>query len=173
MKRKMFKSILCSLLIITLLAGPITSALAASNVAYILLVWTEDGTNKVIVRAGSNKRGGNGNDAILGSLPVGTPVLYWGGSSGQMLQIMTPTGQVGYIFYKNLKVYGALNRNQVFLTNSSTPVYKNSGTSIRRTGSVSAGIPLLVYGLTGGYAIVKNMFGATAYVSAASLTKVF
>ena len=170
MKRKVLKSILCSLLIVALLSAPM-SALAASKAAYILRVYTTDSSRKVYVRSGSSLRGGNGNSGILGTLKSGTRVLYWGEKSGQMCKIMTNGGAIGYIYQGNLKVYGAMNRKQIYFTNSSTGVYRASGSSIRKVGTIGKNKPVFVYGLRGGYALCKNLAGATGYIKASALKK--
>ena len=171
MKRKIFKSILCSLLIIALVSAPM-SALAASKVAYILKV-NGGSAGKVYVRSGSSLKGGNGSSGIIGTLKNGTRVLYWGQKSGQMLRVMTNSGAVGYIYKGNLKAYGAMSKKQVYLTNGSTALYKRSGSSMKRSGTLGKNKPLLVYRISGGWALVKNLAGKTAYVKMSSLKKAF
>ena len=172
MKRKVLKSILCSLLIVALISAPM-SALAASKVAYILKVYTTDSTRKVNVRSGSSLKGGNGSSGIIGTLKTGTRVLYWGEKSGQMLKIMTNNGQVGYIYQGNLKTYGAMSRKQVYLTSASTAVYKRSGSTMKRSGTIGKGKPVFVYGIKGGYALVKNLAGGSGYIKTSALKKAF
>ena len=167
MKRKLLKSILCSLLIITLVVAPI-SALASSKTAYILKV---TGSDKVNVRSGSSVKGGD--SGIIGTVKPGTRVLYWGVKSGQMLKVMGANGQTGYIYQGNLKSYGAVKRSQVYLTKSATTTYKKSGSTLKKKGTVSANYPVVVYKVIGGYAQAKNISGTTVYIKTSALKKAF
>ena len=171
MKRKLLKSILCSLLVVALLAAPM-SALAASKVAYILKV--DVGSSKLAnVHAGSALRGGNGDSTIIGTLKNGTKVLYWGEKSGQMLKIMASNGKTGYIYQGSLKTYGAMSRKQIYLAKSSTNMYKKSGSSLKKSGSISKGSPVFVYKVSGNWVLVKNMSGSSGYVKSSTLKKAF
>ena len=167
MKRKLLKSLLCSLLILAFVSAPI-SALAASKTAYILKV---TGSDKVNVRSGSSVKGGDSD--IIGTVKPGTRVLYWGEKSGQMMKIMGANGQTGYIYQGNLKSYGAVKSSQVYLTKSATTIYKKSGSTLKKKGTVSANYPVFVYKVVAGYAQVKNISGTTAYIKTSALKKAF
>ena len=169
MKRNIIKSILCSLLIVALLAAPV-SAMAASNVAYILKV-SVSGAPGTYMRSGSTKAGGSTSD-ITGSLKNGTRVLYWGKKSGQMLYVMAANGKTGYVYQGNLKTYGAVNVRQIYATTSSTGVYKKSKGSMKKIGTVGGGIPVCVFNTTDGYAYVRNLAGKTAYIPMSSLKSI-
>ena len=167
MKRRIFKSILCTLLVIALLAAPM-SALAASKVAYILKV-SVPGSPGTYVRSGSTIAGGKTSD-IIGSLKNGARVIYWGQKSGQMLKVMTSNGTIGYVYQGNLKNYGAMSRKQVYLTKASTPVYKRSHT---RKGTLGKNKPVFVYRVNGGWAMIKTLSGSSGYVKTSALKKAF
>ena len=166
MKPNILKSILCSLLIVAMLAAPV-SALAASRVAYIFKVSVSDAPGTYI-RSGKSSDG----NAVIGSLKNGTKVLYWGSKKDQMLQVMTPDGKKGYVYQGNLKVYGAANTRQIYLTTeSSTGVYRKSGSSYKKAGSIGMGIPVIVYKTTGNWALVRNMNGSSAYIKTSALKR--
>ena len=169
MKHNVIKSILCSLLIVALLAAPI-SAFAASNVAYILKVSVSSAPG-TYMRAGSSKAGDKSNQ-IVNSLKNGTRVLYWGKKSGQMLYVMSADGKCGYVYQGNLKNYGAVNVRQIYATTSSTGVYKKSGGKMKKVGTVGAGIPVCVFKTTDGYAYVRNLAGKTAYIPLSALKSI-
>ena len=163
MKHNVLKSILCSLLIVALLAAPV-SALAASNVAYILKVAVSDAPG-TYVRSGS----GQDNNAVIGSLPNGTKVLYCGQSIGQMLLVMTASGQTGYVYQGNLATYGAASKSRVFLTSTTTSLYNSS---MQRSGTVGAGVPVIVFGVSGEWALCRNINGTPAYISTSALKSI-
>ena len=171
MKRKVLKSILCSVLIVALLSAPMSALAASKKVAYILKVYTTDSSKKVRVRSGSSLKNGNGSSDVIGTLKIGTKVLYWGDKAGQMLKIMTPGGKTGYIYQGNLKTYGAMQASQIYLTKSNTAVYKRSGSKMVRKGTVGADVPVVIYALKGDWAYVKGLTGASAYVKTSALKK--
>ena len=168
MKRNMFKTVLCSLLIAALLAASVP-ALAASKVAYILKV-SVPGSPGTYMRSGSSKAGGTSN--ITGSLKNGTKVLYWGVKSGQMLKVMSANGKTGYVYQGNLKSYGAVRTNQLYATTGKTTVYKRSGSKMVKKGTVGQNIPVILFSTNNGWAYVRSLSGASAYVKASSLKKV-
>ena len=170
MKRNLMKSILCSLLIVALLAAPV-SAFAASKVAYIFKV-SVSGAPGTYMRSGSSKAGGSSSD-VIGSLKNGTKVIYSGKKSGQMLYVTAANGKSGYVYQGNLKNYGAVNVRQIYVTTSSTGVYKKSSGSMRKVGTVSAGIPVVVFSTSGNYAYVRNLSGKTAYIPMSALKSLY
>ena len=163
MKQNIIKSILCSLLIVALLAAPV-SALAASNVAYILKVAVSDAPGTYI-RSGDPSDG----NAVIGSLKNGAKVVYCGSKIGQMLQVLTESGQVGYVYQGNLKTYGAMSTRQLYITTASATVYRKSGASLSKAGTVGAGFPVFVCATNGGWAYVRSVSGAAAYMQMSSL----
>ena len=167
MKRRIMKSILCSLLVIALLSAPV-SALAAKKVAYILKV-SVSGAPGTYMRSGSTKAGGKESD-IIGSLRNGQKVVYWGQKSGQMLKVMTSSGETGYVYQDNLKSYGAISSKQVYVTKGSTTVYKRSGA---KKGTIAKNKPVFVYATRGEWAMIKTIGGATGYVKTSAIQKAF
>lgn len=167
MKRNLLKTILCSLLVITLLAAPM-SALAASKVAYIFKV-SVPGAPGSYLRSGSVIGGGEESE-IIGSLKNGAKVIYWGKKIGQMLRVITPDGTVGYVYQYNLKPYGAVSSKQVYLTTAKTGMYKRSGTLKKVLGKNQ---PVFVYRVNGKWAMIKNLSGTTGYVKMSALKKAF
>lgn len=152
MKRKFLKSLLSVLLIAALLAAPV-SALASN--AYIL---------KVKVPGGSITRVRSASGEIISKLSNGAKVLYWGEKKGQMLKVMSASGQSGYIYQNHLKTYGAMNSKQLYRATKTATVYSRSGSSMRARGSISKGTPVIVYSMSGKWAYVRSMSGAGGYI---------
>ena len=163
MKRNVLKILLCTLTIVALVAAPM-SALAASKVAYILKVAVSDAP-------GTYVRSGNAadNNAVIGSLKNGTKVLYMGSKNGQMLQVMSQTGQIGYVYQGNLKTYGAVNASRIYLTSTTTGVYNSA---MKKAGTVGAGVPVVVFSMNGGWAFVRSITGAAAYIPTSALKSI-
>lgn len=159
MKRNIVKSMLSILLIVTLLAAPM-SALAASK-AYVLRVSVSDFAN---VRSESGEQ--------IAQLRKGTRVLYWGEKNDQMLKVMTASGDVGYVYQGNFTSYGAMSTKQLYVTASErTGVYGRRGNSPVYRGSVGKGVPVVVYQVRGNWAYVRNLSGKTAYIRTSDLSK--
>ena len=169
MKRNIIKSILCSVLIVALLAAPVSAL--ASNAAYILRISASDAPG-VYLRSGSDPNNLNKTtDNVIGSLKNGTKVLYWGHSLGQMMLVMTANGKMGYVHKGNLRTYGAMNRKQLYVTNGSTAVYRLSGSSLKKAGTAGKGLPVVVYQVRGDWALVRNLAGTAGIIQTSNLTK--
>ena len=162
MKRNILKSILCSLLIVALLAAP-ASAFAASGVAYIFKVAVSDAPG-TYMRSGKS----SDNNAVVGSLKNGTKVLYLGSSNGHMLQVMTPSGDVGYVYKGNLATYGAIGKSRIYVTAKSTGVYNSAK---KKVGNVGAGVPVVLFSTSGKYSLVRSITGTAAYIPTSALTR--
>ena len=160
MKRNYFVRILCLTLILMLGIMPICSAYAASK-AYILRV----NANYVHVR----DRDGD----IMSSVRKGTRVLYWGERAGDMCKVVNSSGSTGYIYKAYLSSYGVVNKSQVAIVTSKAPLYRKSGSSLRKSGTAKAGTTLLVYQVNGSWAYVRNFNGTGAYIRTNYLKKVF
>lgn len=170
MKHKKIKLLLCVLLIAALSTAPI-SALAASK-GYVLKVATKDGSGANLRSSTDANHLDSTKDNVIATLKNGTKVVYWGVSKGQMLKVMTAGGKTGYIYKESLKSYGAVNRKQVYKTKAKTSVYRRSGSSYKKKGTVGKNVPLLVYGIRGKWAYVRNLNGTPGYIKLSKLKKV-
>ncbi len=163
MKRKVLKSVLCLLLIVSTLLAPM-SALASSNLARIMKVegdW---------VRL---REGPNGNDGTVARLRKGTKLLYWGEHDDEMCKVVTRDGKVGYIYKGYLSTYGAMKKSQIYIATDDVKLYKRSGGSLKSNGSVKRGKFVVVYKTYGGWAYIKTMSGKGAYCQMDDLKRVF
>lgn len=160
---KLFKSILCLVLIASMGLLPMT-AFAAVKKAYICTVTG----NNVRLRSGSGA-----SSTVIGSLRKGSKVLFWGHRQGALCKVCTTSGKVGYVYRNYLSVYGAIKKSQIYSTTKTTPVYKKVGSKYKKFSSVPSGRYLLVIGQAGGLAYVRTVTGSAGYVPAANLTRVF
>lgn len=160
MKRNYLARVLCLTLILLIGIMPISTAFAAGK-AYILRV----NTNYVHVRDD------DGN--VISSARKGTRVLYWGEKIGDMCKVANSSGYTGYIYKEYLSSYGVVSKSQVGIVTSKAPLYKRSGNSLKKAGTVKAGTTLLVYRVNGSWAYVKNFNGTGAYIRTSYLKQVF
>ena len=163
MKRKVLKSVLCSLLILAMMMAPM-SALASSSLALILKV----NGDWVRMRDGAEE-----GDEVIARLRKGTKVLYWGEREDEMNKVLTSTGKQGYIYKGYLSTYGAMKKSQVYITTGTTKLYKRSGSSLKGNGTLAKGKYVVVYKTSGNWAYIKTMTGKSAYCQKSSLKKAF
>lgn len=161
MKRNVFKSALCLILILVMATAPMC-ALASTKTAKIL---------KVNVEKARLRDGPSGE--ILAKLEKGTKVLYLNSRQGAYCKVCTSSGQVGYIYKDYLSSYGVVRQNQVYKTKGSTTFYKRKGNSLRKSSTIKAGQYLLVYKTNKNWAYVKSMSGKSGYVKLSSIKKAF
>lgn len=159
MKRKVMKSIICSLLIVALLSVSVT-AFASSNVSILKV----NGNNVRLRSTGNMAR-------TISYLNKGNKVLYGGKMIGKMCLVMTSSGKVGYVYKPYLSKYGAAGSNQIYLTKGKTTVYKVSGSSLKKVGTVKGNTPVVIYDLYGNWALVRGVNGKSGVVKLSSLIK--
>ena len=159
MKRFTWKKIVCALLITATLMAPVSAS--ASSVARIMKVSADWARMRSI----------DGEE--VARLRKGTKVLYWGAKEDQMLKVMTSNGKTGYVYKDYLSLYGAMKKSAVHVTTKSTKMYKASGSSLKRNGTLSKGKYVVVYKTSGDWAFIKTMSGKSAYVKKANLKKAF
>lgn len=157
--KRIMKSFVSLLLIVAMFAIPMSAS--AASVARIMKVngdWVrmrdKDGTQ-------------------IARLRKGTKVLYWGVKDGAMYKVMTSSGKTGYVYGSYLTTYGAMKKNQVYVTTASTKMYKTSGNKLVGNGTLAKGKYVLVYKTSGDWAYIKTMTGKSAFVKKATLAKAF
>lgn len=162
MKRVM-KSLICSLLIVAMLAAS-APAFAASSVARIMKVNTDYARIRESASEGS---------AVIARLRKGTKLLYWGVKDDAMYKVLTSSGKTGYVYGGYLSTYGAMNLKSVYITTARTQLYKRSGSSLKKNGTLAKGKYVMVYKAANGWAYIKTMTGKGAYVQTSNLKRAF
>jgi len=162
MKRRILKVLICLVMIVTCMAP--VAATAASKPAYIL---------KVSADYARMRKGPYGSYDIIGTLRKGTKVLYGGQNAGEFCKVYTTNGRSGYVYRKYLTTYGAVKKNNIFMTKVKAPFYKRSGSSLKRSGSVAKNQFVLVYKRNGDWVYVKSLSGRGGYMKLSHLKRVF
>lgn len=163
MKRNVWRSVVCSLLIVATLLAPM-SALASSQLVRILKVegdW---------VRL---RESADGDGEMIARLRKGTKLLYWGEHDDEMYKVVTRDGEVGYIYKGYLSTYGAMKKSQVYVTADTVKLYKRDGGTLKGNGSVEKGKFVVVYKTYGNWAYIKTMSGKGGYCQTDDLVKAF
>ncbi|MBQ8506131.1 MAG: SH3 domain-containing protein [Clostridia bacterium] len=162
MKRNYLRTIVCLVLIAMTALAPLTTA-SASSYAHILKVNVSD----------ARLREGPGNTDVIVKLRRSQKVLYWGEDSGNYCKVATIDGTVGYIYEDYLSAYGTVKKSMLYTTEDRTAFYKKSGSSMRRSGSISADELVLVYKTNGNWASIKTLSGKTGYCKLSDLNDLF
>jgi len=163
MMRKFLKVLVCMLLMLSCVMTPI-AATAASRTAYIL---------KVSADYARMRKGPYGNYGIITTLRKGTKVFYGGENAGAYCKVYLDNGVAGYVYRSYLSGYGAVNKNNVYMTTAPTTYYTRSGSSLKKAGTVGKGQFVLVYKRNGNWVFAKNLNGANGYMKLGTLRKVF
>lgn len=160
--KRFWKLIVCSLLIVAMLATT-APAFAASSIARIMKV-TADYT-----RMRSAPEGGS----VIANLRAGTKLLYWGSNHGSMCKVMTSSGVIGYVYGGYLATYGAMNLDSVYVTTAATQVYGRTNGTLVAAGYLAKGRYVSVYAVHEDWVFIKTMSGQSGIVKAGTLAKVF
>lgn len=160
--KRVCKMIVCSLLIVAMLAVSLPAS-AASSIACIMKVTTDYARMRSSAEDGS----------VIASLRKGTKLLYWGVHDGAMCKVMTSSGITGYVYGPYLTTYGAMNLDSVYVTTATTAMYRRSGGTLVSSGYLGKGRYVAVYGVYNGWAFIKTMSGASAFIKTDNLSKVF
>ena len=162
MKRRLFKIVLCLTLIAAMVIAPMCAS--ASSTAYIY---------KVNVKNAYLRSKSGSNSTVIAKLPRGSKVLYWGSKSGSMYKVYTTSGKTGYIYKDFLSQYGAVNKSQIGVLKVDAPVYKQSGSKLKRNGTAKAGTMVMVYAYNDDWVRCKSVTGKTGYIPRVAVKKAF
>jgi len=162
MKRNILRTIVCLVLVAMTVLAPLTSA-SASSYAHIMKINVSD----------ARLREGPGNTEVITKLKRSQKVLYWGVDSGSYCQIATIDGDVGYVYEEYLSHYGTVKKSMLYIADGRVSLYKQSGGSMHRNGSLSSGELVLVYKTSGSWASVRTLSGKVGYCKLGDLKDVF
>lgn len=152
------------LLIVTMLAAPVSASAASKKVVYILKV-TTDGARI--------RKGPSSAYDVITSAKKDTKVFYTGKHKDAFCYICTSGGTVGYMYKGFLKSYGAAYANQIYYCKDrSAKVYtRNSSGKVKKVTTLSKRQFVIVYQVKGDWAYIKTLGGTGGFVKKASLAK--
>lgn len=162
MKRNVWRSIVCGLMLVVMLATSMPAS--AASVARIMKV------NGDYVRMHNVSDEGS---VVTSRLRKGTKVLYWGEKKDSMYKVLTSDGKTGYVYKDYLSTYGAMSLSKVYVTTATTQLYKKSGSSIKKNGTLAKGKYVMVMKTSGSWVQAKTMAGKTVYMKNTTLKKAF
>ena len=159
MKRRILTIALCLMVILSMLAAPVSASAASKDIVKIKTINTN-----------ARLRTGPGNYDWSKILKKGTKVIV-GKKTNAFYYVKTSSGETGYIYEKYLSDYGAVSNKQVYAAVKNAKVYKKPSTSAKAIKTVKAGQYVFVYGVRGDWAYVKTMSGKGGYMKTSALVK--
>lgn len=161
MRQKLLKPIVCMLLAIMTVVMPLSAS--AASLVHIVKVNVTD----------ARLRAETGDGSIVKTLSKGTKLLYMGEKKGRFCKVLTGKGLTGYVYQDFLSDYGTVKKSMLYYTEKSTPIYKKSGKSLKRNGSLAKNTLVLVYKTNDSWAYVKSMNGKSGYCRLSYLDDLF
>lgn len=157
--------VLSALLIVSMLAMPVSaSAASKKQVVYIL---------KVTVDGARLREGPSSSYDVITSLDSGTKVFYTGKMKDAFCYVCTTGGKVGYIYKGFLKSYGAAYAYQIYYCKDrSAKVYtRTSKGTVKKVTTLSKRQFVIVYQAKGDWAYIKTLSGTGGFVQKSALAK--
>lgn len=161
MKRNFLKFVVCMALIAATLVAPVSAS--AASLAHIMKINVSD----------ARLREAPGDSEIIAKLRKNTKVLYLGVEDDNYCKVATLDGEVGYVFEDYLSHYGSVKRSMVYTNDEKITLYKKSGDSLKKNGSLKADQLVLVYKKNGDWAQIKTLTGKSGYCKLSGLNEVF
>ena len=159
--KRIAAALLCAFLFVVTAAPE--SAHAQVKTVYILNV-ENDG-------ARMRKEPSSTSDNVEVSLKKGTKVFYLD-KSGAWYKVRSEYGQSGWVYKGYLKYYGAVSLSSVYIVSAKTPVYKKSGSGIKKTMTFSQKQFVIVRESNSTWARIYTLSGTTGFVKVDRLKSV-
>ena len=164
MKRRILMMALCLMLIVSMVAAPMSASAASNKKVYIL---------KVTVDGARIRKGPSSDYDVITSVSSGTKVFYTGKMKNAFAYVCTSGGTIGYIYKGFLKSYGAAYAYQIYYCKDrSAKVYtRTSSGKIKTVTRLSRHQFVVVYQVKGDWAYIKTLSGTGGFVKKSSLAK--
>lgn len=163
--RKIFRIILCAMLLLTLTATPLMATLSSSALAA--------GTMKMVkvnVQGGRLRKGPSSSYDVITSLDKGDKIFYSGQTKNAFSYVCTADGKVGYIYKEFLTSYGSVRSSSIYYTTGkNVRMYKKASTSASKAATLRKQQFVIVYKKAGKWAYVRTLDGQAGYVQLSKL----
>ena len=159
MKNKVFRVVLCALLIAALTTVPLAAS-ASKNLVMIL---------KTTVDGARLREGPTAEFEVVRSLRKGEKVFFSGQTTEHFCLVRTVKGEVGYIYEGYLTSYGNVRHDMVQYAVDYARIYANPSSGSSRSGSIEKNEHVLVFRSTGEWSFIRTMDGESGYVQTSAL----
>ena len=163
--RKILRTILCALLLLTLTATPLlaTPSSCAKAAGTMKMV-------KVNVQGGRLREGPSSSYDIITSLDKGEKIFYSGKTKDAFSYVCTADGKVGYIYKEFLTGYGSVRSSSIYYTTGkNVRMYKKPSTAASKAATLKKQQFVIVYKKAGKWAYVRTLEGKAGYIQLSKL----
>ena len=160
MMQKFFRTMLCVLLMLTMVAvAPVSSPSATAKAAGTMQIMR---TN---VESGRLRKGPSSAYDVITTLGKGEKVFYSGKTKNAFSYVCTEKGKVGYIYSGFLSKYGTVRTSSIYYTRGkNVRLYKKPSTSASRVATLTRQQFVIVYQKAGNWARVRTLDGKAGYM---------
>lgn len=159
--KRIAAALLCALFLLTCAAPGADAAKKKNKTIYILNV-ENDG-------ARMRKEPNSDSDNVEVSLRKGTKVFYLG-QSGAWYRVRSEYGPAGWVYKGYLKYYGAVSLSNIYIVAAKTPVYKKSGSKIKKVTTLKNRQFVIVRAANKSWAQIYTLSGVNGYVKSPRLS---
>lgn len=163
MKRRIISLVLCLLMIVGMVAMPVSASAAMKDRVVKIM--------KVNVQGARLRKGPTSKYDVITSLPKGDCVFYLEKTQSAFSYVRTSKGKIGYVYERFLNTYGACKLSQVYYTTGITKLCDRPNDVSNRVVTLDKKEHVIVYKTRGGWAYVRNLQGKGGYVQLNRLRK--
>ena len=161
--KRFLRTIICALLILTVVILPAMPQASASSKVYLMKVVGSD----VRLRDGPAS-----SYSVRKKLANGTEVFYFGSSKAGFYKVTTTGGVTGYVYKDYLKQVGKYAKKSVYKVSSKTYLYSKASIKARHS-TLRKGTYVLLSKKKSGWAYVTTLAGKKGYVKTGKIKKAF
>lgn len=163
MKRRMICLALCLLMLVGMVAAPVSASAAMKDRVVKIM--------KVNVQGARLRKGPSSKYDVMTSLPKGSCVFYLEKDKNAFSYVRSAVGDIGYVYKGFLSAYGACKLSQVYYVTSTTKLRDRPSEVSNRVTTLAKKEHVIVYKTRDGWAYVKNLQGKGGYVRLSRLKK--
>lgn len=163
MKRRIMCLTLCLLMIVGMVAMPVSASAAVKDRVVKIM--------RVNVQGARLRKGPSSAYDVITSIGKGSCVFYLEKKSGAFKYVRTANGKTGYVYEGFLDTYGACKLSQVYHTTGTARLSDRPSDISNRVATLSKKEHVVVYKTRGSWAYVRTMQGKTGYMRLSKLKK--
>ena len=163
MKRRMICLALCLLMLVGMVAAPVSASAAMKDRVVKIM--------KVNVQGARLREGPSSKHDVITSLPKNACVFYLEKDQSAFSYVRTSVGDIGYVYKGFLDSYGACKLSQVYYVTTVTKLRNRPSEGANRVATLGKKEHVIVYKTRDGWAYVKNLQGQSGYVRLSRLKK--
>jgi len=162
-KRRIMCLALCLLLIVGMVAVPVSASAAMKDRVVKI--------QKVTVQGARLRKGPTSKYDVITSLGKGSCVFYLEKTKSAFSYVRSSTGKIGYVYEGFLKDYGACMLSQVYYTTAVSKLCDRPSEVSNRVTTLEKKEHVIVYKTRDGWAYVKTLQGKGGYIRLNRLKK--